>query len=137
MIPNLCRFVCLLSIDSFSLEPISVVVKEQEQKLKDSEATLSSLQVNFVPMSFFIFSQVIRVAGRMLNTVSFQQSNICHQHTSSSSSSFVKAFSQLYQSQSYMNSCFAIPGQIIGYVAFPLVHRYYFHSSPLWPTPFL
>lgn len=68
MIPNLCRFVCLLSMDSFSLEPISVVVKEQEQKLKDSEAALSSLQVNFVLMSLFIFSQAIRVAGRMLNT---------------------------------------------------------------------
>ncbi|KAJ8634540.1 hypothetical protein MRB53_008807 [Persea americana] len=31
---------------AFSLEPISVVVKEQEQKLKDSEATLSSLQIS-------------------------------------------------------------------------------------------
>ncbi|RWR75256.1 Molecular chaperone Prefoldin, subunit 1 [Cinnamomum micranthum f. kanehirae] len=29
-----------------SIEPISVVVKEQEQKLKDSEAALSSLQTS-------------------------------------------------------------------------------------------
>lgn len=36
----------------FVLEPKSVLVNEQEQKLKDSEAAIASLQVSFLFISF-------------------------------------------------------------------------------------
>lgn len=56
-IPNFLRFVSFFLLCRFVLEPKSVIVNEQEQKLKDSEAAIASLQVTF----HFIFRFLFRV----------------------------------------------------------------------------